>query len=50
MHLDEDGSGDVDKQEFIEKISLDNLHQNAAKYTISETVFIEKMLSEWYSV
>ena len=50
MCLDEDGSGDVDLEEFIKKVSLDGLHDKARKYIISETTFVDKMLSEWYSV
>ena len=48
MYLDEDGSGDVDMEEFVNKISLNNLHQEAHKFLISELTFVERMLTEWY--
>jgi hypothetical protein len=50
MYLDEDGSGDVSPDEFVAKITLDRIHEKTSKFIISETVFVEKMLSEWYAV
>jgi len=50
MYLDADGSGDVDIDEFVSKITLNNLHREAHKFLISELTFIEKMLTEWYFV
>ena len=47
-HLDEDKSGDVDEEEFQDKISLDNLHRESHKFLISEVSFVEKILAEWY--
>lgn len=47
-HLDEDKSGDIDQQEFCEKINLDNIHKDSHKFLISELTFIERVLSEWY--
>jgi Ca2+-binding EF-hand superfamily protein len=48
MYLDSDGSGDVDLEEFVSKLSLTNLHREAHKFQISEVTFIERMLTEWY--
>ena len=48
LHLDSDNSGDIDIHEFQNKISLDNLHKESHKFTISEVTLIEKVLSEWY--
>ena len=48
-HLDEDKSGDIDHQEFCQKINLDGLHAESHKFQISELTFIEKVLSEWYT-
>jgi hypothetical protein len=49
-YLDEDSSGDVDLEEFTDKVNLDNLQQKIHKFLISECTFIEKMLNEWYFV
>jgi Ca2+-binding EF-hand superfamily protein len=45
--LDEDLSGDIDFDEFDEKIDTDNLGERTHKFTISKTKFIEKMLGLW---
>ena len=48
-HLDEDKSGDIDRNEFCQKINLTDLHVESHKYLISELTFIEKILNEWYN-
>ena len=45
--LDEDQSGDIDCNEFCEKITTENLAKRSEKFTISKTLFIEKMLTAW---
>ena len=46
-HLDEDQSGDIDCNEFCEKITTENLAKRSEKFTISKTLFIEKMITAW---
>lgn len=43
-HLDEDGSGDIDMEEFISKINTDRLKERCQHFPISKVKFIEKML------
>lgn len=45
--LDEDGSGDVDFEEFKSKISYESFNNNYHLYTISYMKFLELLLSEW---
>lgn len=47
-YIDEDGSGDVDRQEFLKKVTLRDYQRRSHNYLISEMTFIDKMLSEWY--
>lgn len=46
-YLDEDGSGDIDFQEFCNKINFNDLQQKSHQYTISKTSFMDMMLREW---
>jgi len=46
--MDEDKSGDITLNEFQNKLSLNNLHENSHKYLLSETKFIESILVVWY--
>ena len=46
-YLDEDGSGDVDYEEFSKKVNFNEMHQKASKYTITRISFINLMLKEW---
>ena len=48
-YLDADSSGDIDEQEFISKMSLNNLHIDSHEFRICEINFIEKVLDEWYT-
>lgn len=45
--MDEDNSGDVDYEEFILKITTDNLDERCSHFMMSRTRFIEKLVSEW---
>jgi Ca2+-binding EF-hand superfamily protein len=47
VHMDEDQSGDIDCNEFCEKITTENLNLRCEKFTISKNLFIEKMLTAW---
>jgi len=46
-YLDEDGSGDVDLEEFKAKVNYGNYNSNYHLYTITEQRFIELLLQEW---
>lgn len=46
-YLDEDGSGDVDFEEFQDKISYENFNTNYHLYLITYQRFIELLLEEW---
>ena len=46
-YLDEDGSGDVDLEEFKAKINYDNYSTQYHLYTISYKRFLEILLEEW---
>ena len=46
-HLDEDGSGDIDLEEFTQKINTYKLKERSQNFPISKTKFIEKMLGVW---
>jgi len=39
-YLDADGSGDVDLQEFTQKVNLGELMEKANDYTISKSSFV----------
>ena len=45
--LDEDGSGDVDFEEFKSKISYESFNNNYHLYTITYMKFLELLLCEW---
>ena len=47
--MDEDKSGDIDQNEFCQKVNLTDLHTESHKFLISELTFIEKILNEWYN-
>lgn len=47
-HLDDDNSGDIDMQEFMKKITLNDLHKDSHKFLISEVKLIDQVLTEWY--
>ena len=48
LHLDADNSGDIDINEFQNKINLNDLHKESHKFRISEVKLIDQILSEWY--
>jgi len=49
-HLDKDGDGQISSSEFQTKINLTDYHKLSHRYTISESRFIDSVLSEWYII
>ena len=48
-YMDEDKSGDIDENEFCQRVNFDNMHTEAHQYQISELTFIQMVLGEWYN-
>ena len=48
-YLDKDGDGQVDWEEFSEKVTFLDYNERCHQYRVSQKTFIDRMLNEWYT-